>query len=101
MRNFLAKINATIDVDDPGVPPKQREGDEYLMDMILESGQFTNIEIRRLNYCRLYLQAVTLSDITEANGNQLDMSKRLGEMSMYSSRTTLLQVNQDRPSPIE
>ena len=101
MRIFLAEINATIEVDEPGIPPKQRERDEYLMDMILESGQFTNLEIRRLNYCRLFLQAVTLSDITDTSGEQLDLSKRQGELSMYSSRTMLLNVKQDRPSPVE
>ena len=99
---YVIQYNTTIEVDDPGIPPKQREGDEYLMNMILESGQFTNLEIRRLNYCRLYLQAITLSDITDATGTQLDMSKRTGEMSRYSSRTTsLVRVNQDRPSPIK
>ena len=39
MQKFLAKINATID---PGIPLKQRQGDKYIMDMILESKQFTN-----------------------------------------------------------
>jgi hypothetical protein len=42
MRTFLAVINAPIEVDEPGIPPKQRHGDEYLMDMILDSGQFTS-----------------------------------------------------------
>jgi hypothetical protein len=51
MRTFLAVINATIEVDEPGIPPTQRHGDEYIMDMILESGQFTKAHVRRLNYC--------------------------------------------------
>jgi hypothetical protein len=55
MRKFLAELNATIEVDDPGIPLTRRQGDEYIMDMILESKQFTNAQIRRLNYCRLYL----------------------------------------------
>ena len=101
MRTFLAVINATIEVDEPGIPPKQRHGDEYLMDMILDSGQFTNAQIRRLNYCRLYLQAITLSDVTDADGQVLDLSKRQGKQSFQSSRTTWLHVNQDRPSTPE
>ena len=100
LRTFLATINATIEVDDPGIPPKQRAGDEYIMDMILASGQFTTLQIKRLNYCRLFLQAVTLSDITDESGEHLDMHKRDGKLSTYSSRTTLLQVHQDRPSSV-
>jgi hypothetical protein len=68
---------------------------------ILESGQFTKAQVRRLNFCRLYLQAVTLSDITDANGTELDHSKRRGDCSSQSSKTTLLRVNQARPSSVE
>jgi hypothetical protein len=35
---FLATINATIEVDEPEIPPKQRQCDEYIMEMILEDG---------------------------------------------------------------
>ncbi len=101
MRTFLATINATIEVDEPGIPPKQRQGDEYIMDMILEDGSYTKAQIRRLNYCRLYLQAVTVSDITDADGKVLDFSKRNGDTSLQSSRTTWLHVNQSRPSATE
>jgi hypothetical protein len=54
LRKFLETINASIQVDDPKIPPRQREGDAYLMDMILEANVFTDAEIRKLNYCRLY-----------------------------------------------
>jgi hypothetical protein len=58
------------------------------MDMIMESKQFTKVKIR-LNYCRLYLHAATVSDITEdANGKDLDLSKRQGEWLFQSSTTT-------------
>ena len=60
-----------------------------------------NAQIRRLNYCRLYLQAITLSDVTDADGQVLDLSKRRGEQSFQSSRTTWLHENQDRPSTPE
>lgn len=68
------------------------------MDHILQSGQFTPSQIRRLNYCRLYLQAVTMSDITDISGNKLDVSIRQGMPSEKSSTTQWLRVNQDRPS---
>lgn len=75
MRTFMAQINASIDLDQTGVPPTQRQNDAHIMDMILESDRFTSAEIRRLNYCRLFLQAVTISDLTDATGTRLDLSK--------------------------
>ncbi|KAI2496026.1 hypothetical protein MHU86_18499 [Fragilaria crotonensis] len=71
------------------------------MDIILESNKFSASQIRRLNYCRLFLQAVTLSDISDETGLQLDPSKLQGSPSDRSSTTKWLQVHQDRPSDAE
>ena len=101
MRTFMAQINASIDLDHKGVPPTQRQHDAHIMDAILESDKFTASQIRRLNYCRLFLQAVTISDITDATGMQLDLSKLTGVPDARSSSTTWLHVHQDRPSEIE
>ena len=101
MRDFMSTINATLELDHTGVPPPQRQDDQYIMDLILDSDQFTNAQIRRLNYCRLFLQAVTLSDITDSTGTKLDMYKRQGKPTTTSSTTTWIHVNQDRPSEDE
>ena len=101
LRNFLATVNASIEVNDPHIPPRQREGDEYLMDMIVKANVFTNAEICKLNYCRLYLQVVTLSDISKPNGEELDTSMLDGAPSLMSATTKLVKVNQDRPSEKE
>jgi hypothetical protein len=47
-----------------------RENNKYLMKKAL---QFTNDakEIRHINYCRLYLNIITISDITEPNGKYI------------------------------
>jgi hypothetical protein len=55
MRHFLAQIDAQIEVDDPFVPPLQREFDEFLMDIALASNAFDPSELKLLNYCRLRL----------------------------------------------
>jgi exonuclease III len=101
LRTFLSTIDATIEVDDPGIQPLQRVADAYLMDLILDSKQFKPAQIRRLNYCRLYLQAITISDITTNTGLHLDLSKRNGLPSLYSSVTQNVRVHQDSPSPDE
>ena len=50
LRRFLATIDATIQLDDPEIPPTQRENDEYIMDLIMNARCFSNAEIRKLNY---------------------------------------------------
>ena len=98
MRIFMLEINANMELDFTGVPPIQRQHDTHIMDMILESQKFSPAQIRRLNYCRLYLQAVTISDSTDTTGTQLDAAKLAGTPSVKCSTTTWLHVNQDRPS---
>jgi hypothetical protein len=101
LRSFLASISASIQLDDPCVPQPQRENDQYIMDIILQSNQFKPAEVRRLNYCRLYLNVVTLADITKPNGFDLDPCLLEGNVSLYSSSTRWHTVNQDRPSEKE
>ena len=49
MRDFMATINATMELDNTGVPMIQRQHDAHIMDLILDSDQFTPMQIRRLN----------------------------------------------------
>ena len=46
-----------------------RENDVFLMDTFI--GQFSVSELKRFNCCRMYLQAMTLSDITTGDGNYI------------------------------
>jgi hypothetical protein len=101
LRRFLATIDATIQLDDPEIPPTQRENDEYIMDLIMNARCFSNAEIRKLNYCRLHLQVVTLADITKPNGAELDPNFLKGYPSLMSAKSTLLSIYQDRPSERE
>jgi hypothetical protein len=68
------------------------------MDLILNASCFSNAEIGRLNYCRLYLQVVTVADVTKPNGMDLDPSFLRGCPSLMSSKSTLLGINQERSS---
>ena len=49
MRMFLGSTDTMLRLDDPYVPPRQREHDDYLMDLILASNHYTKAEIRKLN----------------------------------------------------
>jgi hypothetical protein len=62
---------------------------------------FEPAEIRKLNYCRLYLNAVTLADLMTTAEDRLDNSKLNGQISLMSSRNSWMAINQDNPSPSE
>ncbi len=83
LRDFLASISVSLHLDDPCVPLLRREHDQYLMDMIINFKLFTPLEIRKLNYSRLYLQAVTLADVSKPNGHELDPCFLKGTSSLF------------------
>ena len=101
LRDFLANHKLSIQLADPCIPPLQREHDSYIMDHILQSNHYTKAEVRKLNYCRLYLQVVTVSDLTTTDGLSIDPHLLHGLPSAYSSRSALLSIHQERPSETE
>ena len=52
-------------------PGTQRTDDRFLMDMLLEA-DFSQTNISKVNHCRLYLQCLTLSDITNGAGGHIN-----------------------------
>lgn len=98
MHNFLAEQNLSIQLDHGGVPLIQQENDSYIMDFILASNHYSPAEIRRLNYCRIYLNVVTISDLTMPDGVNINKSVRDCCPDIQSSRTAILGIIQERPS---
>ncbi|KAI2502879.1 hypothetical protein MHU86_11548 [Fragilaria crotonensis] len=98
LREFLHAIKSCLQLDNPGIPTTQRHHDTHIMDAILESQLFSASEIRRLNYCRLYLHAQTISDLTDVSGYYLDRAKYEGRFSHTSSTTHGMWIHQHRPS---
>jgi hypothetical protein len=98
LRTFLQSIDAKLRLDTPYLPSLQRLHDFCIMDAIQSSDIFTPAEVRRLNYCRLYLKAITLSDLTSIDGRALDHSKLSGNHSLLSSHTHGSTIYQERPS---
>jgi hypothetical protein len=98
LRQFLCRIQASIELDLTYIPPKQRIHDEHIMDHVISSGKFTNKEITQVNYCRMHLQVTTVSDVCQANGTFIDEAFRDGNLDESSSSSKWLHVNQPRPS---
>ncbi|KAI2506424.1 hypothetical protein MHU86_8050 [Fragilaria crotonensis] len=98
LRLFLANIEAKLRLDETYLPALQRLHDFCIMDAVIASGRFTPKEICRINYCRLFLQATTVSDLTSMNGRTLDHNKLSGRHSLLSSFTHGTSIYQERPS---
>jgi hypothetical protein len=99
LRAFLHSIGASIWVDNSGTSKLQRIHMVVLMDVIQSSACFSDREICQLNYCRLYLKAVTMSDITTVSGTSLDVSKSTGAISLQCGTNLGPEIYQERPSP--
>ena len=82
----------------PGVASLERHNDTFIMDRVLEAEKFTNHEIQRINYCRLYLGALTLADLATTSGDRLDQAKLAGNPSLVSTVPKWMRVHQDKPS---
>eukprot|EP00957_Ditylum_brightwellii_P039991 3026975-Ditylum_brightwellii.AAC.1 len=68
------------------------------MDITLESNQFKDNKICTLNYCRLYLQATTVADLTLADDATLDPQFLFVQHSLLNSETKYIEINQACPS---
>jgi hypothetical protein len=97
LREFLSTIDGALELNTFFLPPLQRHCDVYIMDTVLQAGTFSDSEIRQINHCRMYLQAVTLSDLCLADGASLYRDMLQGEPSSNSSTTLWIQINQAKP----
>lgn len=96
LRSFLSEADAELEVDQAHLYPPQRQNDQHLMDIAYESGRFTLKEQKLINYCRLYLQVTTVSDITNLQGNSIQPGARDGDRDQLISCPKELQAVQAR-----
>ena len=68
LREYLALSELGIKVQGIACPVMRRSGDKVLMDEACQSST-SDEEIRKINRCRLYLRAESLSDLCNSEGN--------------------------------
>ena len=66
LRDKLRKLNITIELGQCWKPEKQRENDYCIMEYVMR--YLPERMWNSINLCRLYLQAVTMADITTFDG---------------------------------
>jgi hypothetical protein len=92
---FISKIKLKITVKRQWKPSLPRENDVFLMDSFITHG-YKKVELQLLNQCRLYLQALTLSDICSADGKDIVIQIYEGEK-LKDRRSTLNWPKQQCP----
>ena len=80
------------------LPPLQRQNDSYIMDHVLDHEKFTPANIKAINWCRMYLGVVTISDMTNANGTHILQAVWEGNLEAMPTRNTWLRVHQRKPN---
>jgi hypothetical protein len=86
--DFTSKINLTFSHPLAWTPPLPRQNDMFLVDFFV-SLAYPRKVLATLNHSRLYLQALTLSDIIAANGQYILPTARDGIR--INTRLSLLQ----------
>ena len=71
VREFLDKSQLKIHIPQLITDKLQCERDKYIIDCAISLG-FQNIELERINRCRLFLRATTISDIADATGTRIN-----------------------------
>jgi hypothetical protein len=61
LRKFLQDIEGQIQLRHDFVAPLQRQYNSFLMDIAIKSKKFGKAELKRINYCRMYLGVLLLS----------------------------------------
>jgi hypothetical protein len=96
--NFLCILQGPLRLDLKFVPEIQQVSNTFILDHVLDCSDFTNREIRKINYCRLYLQAIMVSNIFSAPGSKLMSGFRFGDYTIWSGVTYVHKTNQAKPN---
>jgi hypothetical protein len=97
LRTYLEDIKGKIQVDNPGIPTLSREHDQHLMEVAIQLKIFKPSHLRKINYCRLYLNVSTISDIANANGDMIDPAMYEGNKDQTMSKGVWQEVHQEKP----
>ena len=109
MRRFLGKTDGSLEIACVPLMTMERCGDEYIMDVVcnpqsakaLQTDKllvYTDLEIRKIYWCKSYLQVKRISDLCTADGTFILPNVQKGERSIRQSSSRLKEINQQRPN---
>jgi ribonuclease HI len=99
IRDFLGKIDGSLEIAVDFVPKLQRENDRFIMDIAIKEMNFKPVEEQLVNACRLYQGVTLLSCITNAAGTSIRGEIFAGDKPTDSKFKGLMPY-QDKPSEL-
>ena len=97
LRDFMSCHSVSITIPSAHTIPLRRQQDSFYMDHIIASGKFRKHELQKINFCRLYLNVVLVSDMSAADGKTLRKDYYDGSFTIYTP-TTPQQIHQSKPT---
>ena len=81
IKAYIEKFEGKLIYTEGWLPKNQRKGGVFLMEELYDKYKTDKRLISQLNRCRMSVQAITLADITDANGRFLIMDQLEGKRS--------------------
>jgi hypothetical protein len=108
IRRFLAKHSASLEIECIPKLTYERQAEEYIMDVVCSPPtttemdrtklkQYTDAEIRKIYYCKSYLNVKRISDLCTADEVFVLPSIAKGERSIRQYTSKLEEIRQERP----
>ena len=89
VRNYLSIIGGQINITPTFVQDPLRKGDRSLMETAIQSN-FSDAELKKINYVRLYLKVTHLSEICNTQGTHIVMTSEDSISHAYQPATARL-----------
>jgi hypothetical protein len=99
-RDYLGQISGSIKIAGLHIQPLERHGDKYLMEMAMVIPGLSPGHIKVINYCQLFLQVLTISNICNAEGTQLVAGTSQGNRNRDQSYSILEVPLQEQPNAV-
>ena len=96
LRFFLNSINGSLHIRDLWRPKPVRAHDSVIMDAFAKSSTLDEFQLAQVNSVRLWIRALTVADISDAGGRNIEAWARSGRRRLSSSLDWPIQ---SEPSP--
>lgn len=99
LRTFLVLIGGKLVLDNPNMIKLQSHRDNFIMDQVLALKHFSTGEIKKINYCRLYLNVTLVSNVAMSCGKRINSEALTGDRKSFRSCLQYLFCKQQKPGP--
>ena len=98
VRNYCAKHEISIEINDIAIQIPPRGNDEFIMDIACRDTEINDNECKQIYYFKSYLQVKWKSDLMTAQGDRIADGIMQGYRLYQHSSSKREEITQDRPS---